>query len=821
MSFNSTPAPVGGWNARDPLDAMAPTDAVELVNLFPNIASVDGRGGSVTKLTIASGHPVWSLMPFTYATGSKLLAACNGHIWNIDTNAWTATSLASGFTSDKWQYGHFNNHLVMVNGVDIPQVYDGTTFSNINASLTGTPQNVAAALTSGNLAAATYGYRISAVINSTESAASTELTIAVPGPLSPPTNTAFTQAGGSLATGTYYYMVTATNAQGETQPSSETYLAIAPLPAPTGLAVVENSTHAWFLKAGVTYSYRVSAVNAAGETLACTAVTFTPVSDNAMANLSWAQVPGATGYKIYGRRGGLESLIGTNISGATTIFFDGGDLTPTASMPLTNTTSGGVAVNWGAVTGATGYKVYGRSTGAELLMATITSGATTTWTDNGSVTPSGAMPSSNTTGQGVVLTWDLISGATGYNVYGRTVGGELKMTPTPITVTTFTDDGSVTPSGALPIDTTTKIMIGTVNFKGRALYWTTNVCGFWYAAAGAFQGNLTYFPLDLVFHRGGSVQLIITWSRDNGDGVDDLCAIISTNGECVVYQGTDPGNALTWSLVGRFSIGTPLGVRSHGKLASAEILLTSDGFMSMDEAISNQRAQELQTFGGKIVLAANAAASAYGSNFGWESTHYPRGQMYIINVPLTSTQFEQYVRNTSTGSWCRFTGWNACEFCVYEDRLYFGTPDGRLVLADTSNSDTTWGYGDDGVEVLRRATQAFAHFNAPGMKAQLTGVQIVANPVYPTKLAVNVFQDYQMKTVPAPVAAPESTFAVWDVSSWDAVYWAGLENQNSRPTLYSTVSHGFALALNLQYLFKGQKFSWYSTNYLFRPASGV
>jgi hypothetical protein len=103
--------------------------------------------------------------------------------------------------------------------------------------------------------------------------------------------------------------------------------------------------------------------------------------------------------------------------------------------------------------------------------------------------------------------------------------------------------------------------------------------------------------------------------------------------------------------------------------------------------------------------------------------------MYIVNVPLTATQYEQYVRNTSTGAWCRFTGWNACTFGVFADRLYFGTPDGRLVLADTGQQDAAYGWGDDGVEVLRKATQAYARFNMPGMKSQLTGVQIVANPI--------------------------------------------------------------------------------------------
>ncbi len=67
--------------------------------------------------------------------------------------------------------------------------------------------------------------------------------------------------------------------------------------------------------------------------------------------------------------------------------------------------SGGVILNWTQVPGATGYKVYGRSTGAELLMGTITNGTTTTFTDNGSVTPSGALPTLNT---GIISIGDAI-----------------------------------------------------------------------------------------------------------------------------------------------------------------------------------------------------------------------------------------------------------------------------------------------------------------------------------------------------------------------------------------------------------------------------
>ncbi len=65
------------------------------------------------------------------------------------------------------------------------------------------------------------------------------------------------------------------------------------------------------------------------------------------------------------------------------------------TLPSTETslaiTTGGVTVKWGAVTGATGYKIYGRSTGAELLMATVGAGVLS-WIDDGSITPAGALP---------------------------------------------------------------------------------------------------------------------------------------------------------------------------------------------------------------------------------------------------------------------------------------------------------------------------------------------------------------------------------------------------------------------------------------------
>lgn len=83
----------------------------------------------------------------------------------------------------------------------------------------------------------------------------------------------------------------------------------------------------------------------------------------------------------------------TSATGETLAFAEQGQLT--GSGGNTNT----VTVNWLKVNHATGYKVYCRSTGAELLCATITSGDTLTWADDGSVTPSGALPTRDSSGE--------------------------------------------------------------------------------------------------------------------------------------------------------------------------------------------------------------------------------------------------------------------------------------------------------------------------------------------------------------------------------------------------------------------------------------
>ena len=74
-----------------------------------------------------------------------------------------------------------------------------------------------------------------------------------------------------------------------------------------------------------------------------------------------------------------------------------GETAPCAEDTIAADPDTGVKITWNAVDGSTYYKIYGRAAGAELLMATVPADLLE-WIDNGSVTPSGAMPVANTTG---------------------------------------------------------------------------------------------------------------------------------------------------------------------------------------------------------------------------------------------------------------------------------------------------------------------------------------------------------------------------------------------------------------------------------------
>lgn len=108
-------------------------------------------------------------------------------------------------------------------------------------------------------------------------------------------------------------------------------------------AVVTTATTGGTL-AAATYSYRVAAVNGVGTTLASTAATVDTTGSTSKNTIVAPWVEGATAYKLFGRVGGSELLIATNTAtGAASapwrVFTDTGSVTPSGALPGSDTTA--------------------------------------------------------------------------------------------------------------------------------------------------------------------------------------------------------------------------------------------------------------------------------------------------------------------------------------------------------------------------------------------------------------------------------------------------------------------------------------------------
>lgn len=139
-SVMSMPAPVAGWNAREPIAQMGPKDAVILDNFFPLTTEVALRAGSKDHVTGIPGT-VETLMDYSTQTGANtIFAAAGSAIYNVTTPGLVGAAVQTGLSNAQWRYVNFatagGSFLYAVNGADDPRLWNGTAWTSINAAST-------------------------------------------------------------------------------------------------------------------------------------------------------------------------------------------------------------------------------------------------------------------------------------------------------------------------------------------------------------------------------------------------------------------------------------------------------------------------------------------------------------------------------------------------------------------------------------------------------------------------------------------------------------------------------------------------------------
>ena len=343
----------------------------------------------------------------------------------------------------------------------------------------------------------------------------------------------------------------------------------------------------------------------------------------------------------------------------------------------------------------------------------------------------------------------------------------------------------------------------------------------WFAEKDTF--NLYYLPVRTksgattklnvgsLFKLGGYLSNVITVT-DSTDTLTDYIGFVSSEGEVIAFTGTDPSSAATWAQAAHFQIGRPVckGQRAWTKFGADCLITTVDGVVSLRAAIASDRAENASSVTGKIRRLISEDVTVNGSRYGWATVLHPSGQKLFVNVPtLESSTSRQYVMNTETRAWCRYTGWNAFSWGATKDAVYWGGA-GVLALADHGSEDGS-------SSITADAKQAYSYFGARGRTKQIQLMRPIIAISGNAEFGVSIDTDYEEGSSPVLSSISGSASDPWG-GVWSAAWSQALAVYRN---WFSVAGEGFAIAPRVKATVQDVQLVWSATDFVHDNGQGL
>ena len=389
--------------------------------------------------------------------------------------------------------------------------------------------------------------------------------------------------------------------------------------------------------------------------------------------------------------------------------------------------------------------------------------------------------------------------------------------------TTFTYTMASTPAlNATVVGTYTTVGITGVNsntfinvnlFKNRLYFTQKDTLNCWYLPVDSIGGAASPLYFGSIARNSGYLQAMGTWTIDAGQGADDYAVFVTSMGEVIVYNGTDPSSATTWALKGVWQLGQTFNRRCFFKWSGDLLLLTQDGLVPLASALQSSRLDPRINLTDKIYYPISQAATNYYANFGWQINYFASENMLILNVPI-SNGMEQYVMHTITKSWARFTGIEAYCWEVSGDAdMHFG---GKGIVGTLYSA-----LSDDGNNITATAQQAYSYFDSPGQLKRFTMIRPILQSTGGTaSVLCGISVDFDTQSQLGAVSFNPNTTkeSAWDSATWDNNIWAG---GLITTKIWQGVSGiGYTGSVNINAASQGIDLHWASTDYIME-AGGV
>jgi hypothetical protein len=299
-------------------------------------------------------------------------------------------------------------------------------------------------------------------------------------------------------------------------------------------------------------------------------------------------------------------------------------------------------------------------------------------------------------------------------------------------------------------------------------------------AVDSIQGHADPFPMGSTLRSGGHIVALINWTLDAGIGIDDHLVAIGSQGDVAVWKGTDPSSTSTFALHGIWYIGpVPTKGRFYTPMGGDVMVLSEMGVVPLSQLTRGEFSEEQAIQAGpsaKIESVLSPLIKTLRTTASWDFFSVPWESILIIKLPAQTGVFEQYVMNTVTMSWCKFSGFDMNCATVFGGALYYGMTSGHVAVGLTGSADGASTAGVGGNSLEGELQTAFNAFGTPGQLKKFGMVRPIFLSQSAPSVQLQMNTQYTFSGIAGSPSYVNEAQALWGSSNWNQVVWFGTTN---------------------------------------------
>lgn len=328
---------------------------------------------------------------------------------------------------------------------------------------------------------------------------------------------------------------------------------------------------------------------------------------------------------------------------------------------------------------------------------------------------------------------------------------------------------SLVPSPAAPGEwhSSTVVLEDLINpiIHQKRIWWVKkNSTRIVYSDINSIGGDLTSFDVGALLPRGGTIIDMVSWSSDNGSGMANRLAVVSSEGDVVIFDGSDPSDATAFSCSGSWSLNPPAYNRPFLKFDGEVFFFSNTGLYPLSSYLQNTTtttplSEHIRNTIGEV-------ARLFKGIHGFDMISVASENLLIVNIPQLAVDGNiQFVMNTTTLGWALFTGIPAVKWANLNGETYF--------ISKNKIHHAFQGFKDDSTKSYTSIIQqAFSTLGMSGANKHATLVR--ANLISGSSninLKIAIKTDFDISAPDNVPSVVPQVASLWDSSYWDGNNW--------------------------------------------------